>query len=346
MADSFDVLLDIGGSTEPDPGFRRDVMARVLAALDERTEPAQHVSLPLIGTERGGDVHAVELDEDGPGDRDGGHRMRRLLLVAALIAAVGLGFLVQFARRDAADNTPAVTVTSPPPTTSPPSSTPTTVADRDCPNPEGGFSNHCLGALDPGTYRTTTFEPSFTFTVPAGWSNIQDTAGNYVLLPPDESLSGFGSGTSDYIGVYASVAAPAGCDEYPDTSVATTAQAYVEWLRAQPSLVVGVPTPVVVGGLDGTQIDVRPSDQPACSSPGVQHDYRPILIGTNASLLGYEAGHRGDRVDANTRYRLIVFDRPDGTLMVIELADTGNDDGTDSWWTTAADVTNTFEFEP
>ena len=33
MSDTLDLLLDSGGSTEPDPDFRRELMARVLAAL-------------------------------------------------------------------------------------------------------------------------------------------------------------------------------------------------------------------------------------------------------------------------------------------------------------------------
>ena len=292
---------------------------------------------------------ATMIDLEAPSHTDEHRKGPKRVLVAAVLAAAAVVAIALVAIRNddpvSPADQPSPTVTVPTTVASPPQTSAAQPADRPCPNPDGGFLNHCLGALDPGTYRTTTFEPSFRYTVPAGWWNIQDTSGNYVLLPPGESLSSFDMGVSDYIGVYASVAAPAGCDVYPDSSVVTTVQAYVGWLQEQPSLLVSEPTPIVVGGLNGTQVDVSLSNGPACSDPDVTGAFLPVLIGTNSSLLGYESGERSDRVDAGTRFRLILFDRPDGTLMVIELADTGNE-GDDSWWTTAAEITNTFEFEP
>jgi hypothetical protein len=275
-------------------------------------------------------------------------RNRIVPIVAATIAVVviGVGLLVAFAARDEGDQ--STSAASLPATSLPSTSVATSAtvaADRPCPNPEAGYSNHCLGALEPGTYQTTTFEPSFTYTVPAGWWNTQDTPGNYLLLPPGESLSTFGVDQADFIGVFASVAAPAGCQEYPDPSVPSTVEGYVGWLRAQPTLVVSEPTPVVVGGLDGTQVDVALSDAAACVDPDSGEAYQPVLIGTNSSLLGYEPGKRSDRVDSDTRVRLVLFDRPNGELMVIELVDTDSI-GDDSWWTTATEITDTLLFEP
>jgi hypothetical protein len=345
MADPLDVLLDTGGSTEPDPAFRQELMARVGAALGDFVDSTHIVPSPSAQAEGRDEVHIFEIDHRMPGDRGGRHRTRWLTLAAAVLAAIGVGLLVQLALRDVGEKPPIVPTTNPPQTSAPTPSPITAAPDRPCPNPDGGYLNHCLGALDPGAYRTTTFEPSFRYSVPAGWWNVEDTSGNYVLLPSGESLSRFRSGMSDYVGVYSSVAAPAGCDEYPDSSIATTVQAYLGWLEAQPSLVVSAPKPVVVGGLDGTQVDVSLSSEPACSDPDVVGPFMPVLLGTNTSLLGYEPGKRSDRVDSNTRLRLILFDRP-GTLMVIELADTQNLDGDDGWWTTAAEITTTFEFDP
>ncbi len=115
---------------------------------------------------------------------------------------------------------------------------------------------------------------------------MEDNSGNYLLLPPGEDLATFHTGVSDYIGVYASVAAPDGCKETPDPSVGTTAQDYVGWLQQQPSLIVSEPKPILVGGLSGTQVDVSLSKGPACSDPDVAGAFKPVLLGTNTSLLG------------------------------------------------------------
>lgn len=74
-----------------------------------------------------------------------------------------------------------------------------------CPNPEG---HACLGPIAAGTYSTSVFRPQITYTVPAGWSNLEDTPGNFLLVPPGFDLPGVNRGTSDFIGIYASVAAP------------------------------------------------------------------------------------------------------------------------------------------
>lgn len=96
---------------------------------------------------------------------------------------------------------------SPAPSTTTSASTPssTTSEPPPCPNPEG---QACLGALQSGTYTTTVFQPQLTYTVPAGWSNLEDTPGNFLLVPPHFTLAGVNAGTSDFIGIYTSVAAP------------------------------------------------------------------------------------------------------------------------------------------
>ena len=57
----------------------------------------------------------------------------------------------------------------------------------ECPNPEG---QACLGELAPGTYTTVVFTPTLTYTVPSGWSNFEDTPGNFLLVPTRGSLPG------------------------------------------------------------------------------------------------------------------------------------------------------------
>jgi hypothetical protein len=65
-----------------------------------------------------------------------------------------------------------LSITTPPP------------AEHFCPFVDGGT---CLEAIDAGTYTTTTFQPSITYTVPDGWLNREDLPGNFLLhLDGDE----------------------------------------------------------------------------------------------------------------------------------------------------------------
>src|SRR5262245_64709633 len=98
--------------------------------------------------------------------------MRIVIAAAAavtVLTACGSGSSAQPGAAEA--GTPAVAQTSSEPTARP-----------TCPNPEGQF---CLGRLDAGTYSTVQFQPSLTYTVPAGWGNYEDMAGNFLLVPPD-----------------------------------------------------------------------------------------------------------------------------------------------------------------
>src|SRR5580765_9003049 len=66
-----------------------------------------------------------------------------------------------------------------------------------CPNPNGGA---CLGPMAAGQHTTTRFQPQLTYTVPSGWSNLEDYVGNYLLVPPGVTLAGLQAETSDFIG--------------------------------------------------------------------------------------------------------------------------------------------------
>ena len=70
--------------------------------------------------------------------------------------------------------------------------TPTSVG---CPNPDGGA---CLGAIAAGRHTTTRFQPELTYMVPAGWSNLEDYKGNYLLVQRAARLAGVNAETSDY----------------------------------------------------------------------------------------------------------------------------------------------------
>lgn len=132
---------------------------------------------------------------------------------------------------------------------------PSLAARPPCPYP--GRGGTCLGVVSAGTYSTTSFTPSITYTVPHdGWSNGEDRVGIFVLLAPGESFAGVEADTSDWIGVFRSVgAAAAGCDEEVEPGV-VSAQALTDWFTRQPGLVVTEPQPTSVGGLSGLMIDL------------------------------------------------------------------------------------------
>ncbi len=124
-----------------------------------------------------------------------------------------------------------------------------------CPNPEGGA---CLGPLQPGTYTTVVFQPSITYQVPAGWANYEDTPGNFLLVPPGNDLPGVNAGTSDYIGIYASiVAATPDCQAGPAPGIGTSAEAIATALSKRPGISSTKPRPVTVGGLTGLVLDAH-----------------------------------------------------------------------------------------
>jgi hypothetical protein len=154
-----------------------------------------------------------------------------------------------------------------------------------CPNPEGGA---CLGMLDAGMYHTVIFEPQITYTVPDGWANYEDTPGNFLLVPPGYTLGGVNAGTSDYIGIYTSVAAPNGCNPGTASGVDETVSGIAGWIAAIPGLVTTQPRNVSVGGYQGVVLDTRMAKtwQGTCPySNGMP--YVPLITGVRPSGLDH-----------------------------------------------------------
>ncbi len=155
-----------------------------------------------------------------------------------------------------------------------------------CPNPHGGV---CLGPLDAGTYSTSSFEPKFSYTVPAGWANGEDLPGNVLLSRSDDPEEGIWG--RSYIGVYQNVRAPALCAEEAQRGVGTSAAELAAWYRTVPGLQVLRDAPVTVGGLSGIALDLRVSDKwrSPCPLDGVIHAV-PVIIGGGVSELHHVIG--------------------------------------------------------
>jgi hypothetical protein len=182
-----------------------------------------------------------------------------------------------------------------------------------CPVPERGGS--CLGELMAGTYTTTSFMPSITYTAPDGWANWEDLPG-FLLLPPGESLEGVDADTSDFIGIYHGVAAAAkDCKEKPETGVGRSAKTLAAWFISHAGLKTTEPQPVEVGGLKGLMLDLTlvPNWTGTCPfAPG--EPLVPLIIGIDAAA--------GVHHVIKTRYatRLYLLDTGDSNI-VIEIVD-------------------------
>ena len=145
-------------------------------------------------------------------------------------------------------------------------------ATTPCTFPEGGG---CLGELTAGEHFTRAMTPEFGYSVPHGWTNAQDLAGQYLLTTTGSDP------TADYVAVYQRVSgAVQDCSDDVDPKAGTTPEAYVSWLRGLPGVAVSGPRSTAVGGLSALMVDLRA--KPGITSwPCVDGDVRviPILIG-------------------------------------------------------------------
>lgn len=148
----------------------------------------------------------------------------------------------------------------------------------DCPNPDGGA---CLGPMAAGTYTSSRFKYPVTYTVPAGWTNFEDLPGSVAFVPPGGDVAGVDAGTSDAVGIAASVAADSpDCSTQPEPGLGFSAKDIAEALAKRAGLTTTKPEAVTVGGLEGYVLDIRLAKgwtKSACSGEG-KPDV-PLLIG-------------------------------------------------------------------
>lgn len=145
------------------------------------------------------------------------------------------------------------------PTSNDPVQDPSGIADSNEPTPssrcQGGPETSCLGPLPGGTYSTSAFQPAFSFTVPEGWTNLEDEPGNFMLNRKDDSQIGRWGGS--YVGIYQNVRAAALCKEEEESGVGPGSGDLVAWYRTVPGLEIVGEAPASVGGLNGVTLDLR-----------------------------------------------------------------------------------------
>jgi hypothetical protein len=159
-----------------------------------------------------------------------------------------------------------------------------------------------------GTYTTTAFQPSLTFTVPEGWELAADTP-TWVQLRP--------AGTEN-LGLYVfrdaiALSQDAACPTTPEPGVGTTSTELTTWLRGLPGLVAGSPALVTVGGLRGTSIDLAIKDGWTASCPFANGVPTVPLIRNDGIERWVLAG--------SERLRFYLLDVPGGGNVVVDVDD-------------------------
>jgi hypothetical protein len=192
----------------------------------------------------------------------------------------------------------------------------------------------CLGKLGAGTYTTQVFTPSITYTVTDGWGNWEDLLGNFLLLPPGETLEGVNGDARDFIGIYHGVAAMAAdCEEVPEPGVGSSAQAMADWFGSHPGLVVTQLQPIEIGGLNGLVLDLNlaPDWTGTCPFAQAGEPLVPLIIGTGPAGLGHV-------LNASFTTRLYLLDLAGGNIVIEVVDHPGDEQGLGDYATVVDDI--------
>ena len=202
-----------------------------------------------------------------------------------------------------------------------------------CPNSHGGS---CLGPLPAGEYRTTTFEPQLTYTVPDGWTNMEDLPGNFWLYQQRDSQEGARGGS--YLGIFSNVhAAAIECVEAWQDGVGITPAELASWYQTVPGLTVSEPLAVTVGGLDGLQVDF--SLEPGagtCSFDG--NAGIPLIMGDGVSSVHHVILEGAD-------VRLVLLEWGDGNV-TLEITNVPEQHSAEEFRSQLQPIIDSLVFEP
>jgi hypothetical protein len=183
-----------------------------------------------------------------------------------------------------------------------------------CPNVDGGA---CRGTLPAGTYHTIEFSPQISYTLPKGWGELEDTPGNFLLIPPGGALAGVDPGTSDYVGVYSGIAA--GSSDCATSGAApevgtTPAKIAAHWANLS-TVTATKPRTVTVGGLHGLVLDLTPNlSAKACKEPTSAYGYQSLLVGVGPASLDHG-------LIKGLHLRVYLLTEPDDSTLAIEIDD-------------------------
>jgi hypothetical protein len=131
--------------------------------------------------------------------------------------------------------------------------------------------------LRPGVYRSEEFEPSLSFRVGAGWSNLPPEASDALLLTRGETAElGFVNVQQVYepsrSGTPTAVGAP---------------EDMVGWFQQHPYLRTSEPEPVTVGGVKGVQFEVVVENLPETYSDPCAGDRMEIIRSSGLGAIAF-----------------------------------------------------------
>jgi hypothetical protein len=110
-------------------------------------------------------------------------------------------------------------------------------------------------ALGPGEYRSEEFEPSLSFRVGEGWSNLPPEGSDALLITRGHEAGGLGFANVQEVYVYKPTRT-----NHPN--VVEGPEDMVGWFQEHPYLQTDKPEQVTVGGVKGVQLDVVVGDVP------------------------------------------------------------------------------------
>jgi hypothetical protein len=150
--------------------------------------------------------------------------------------------------------------------------------------------------LSPGTYRSEEFEPSFSFKVGEGWTNLPPE------MPDDLALVW---GQSWFLRLFKAQEVYKPTERY---GVVDAPKDLVGWLRRHPYLRTSTPEPVEVGGVKGERLDVVVGDLPEDHVGACGPDCVDLFRLSDGSALGAGKGFK---------YRAIVLEDVKGETVII-----------------------------
>ena len=135
--------------------------------------------------------------------------------------------------------------------------------------------------LGPGTYRSEEFEPSFSFKVGEGWTNLPPE------MPDDLALAW---GQTWFLRFFKAQEVYKPTERYEQVDAPKD---LVGWLRRHPYLRTSPPEPLEVGGIKGERLDVVVSDLPEDHVGACGPDCVDLFRLSDGSALG---SLKGDKV--------------------------------------------------
>ena len=150
--------------------------------------------------------------------------------------------------------------------------------------------------LSPGTHRSEEFEPSFSFNVGEGWTNLPPE------MPDDLALVW---GQTGFLGFFKAQGVYKPTERYEQVDAPKD---LVGWLRRHPYLRTSTPKPVEVGGIEGERLDVVVGDLPEGHVGACGPDCVDLFRLSDGSALGAGKGFK---------YRAIVLEDVKGETVII-----------------------------